>query len=528
MDFPSVFHFTFARDTSLTFVVRHRTASKTIALRPPDHTMTTSTPHPFAAASWNASIVALFVHLPAVFPQTAIAIASQVCMAPICAQQWISPQLMIVPAATVGHGLAHDSARGVTIKFGGESYVSPSTANNDTWEWNGASWALMNIPMASRPSARSYVYYVYDSMRGKIVMYGGYNAPQALGDTWEYDGATSTWSLRNPALAPSPRWGAGMAYDSVRGRTVLYGGRSTWVGYDDTWEWDGTVWHLMATPPPPNRPPALHQPAMAFDPVRGVTVLFGGLLGGGPTNQTWEWNGVVWKQAQPPASPPVSANGGLVWHASIGQVVFIRSDPSDVWTWDGALWRKRCASGPHPAWGISAAAYDGARNHVVMFGGIDAMNQPMTDTWLYDAGDPQLASATRFGQGCPGSIAVPDLNALNLPVPTNYFRAELTGFAPGLVFFGIGMSNTLWGLSPLPVSLGAAGLGSQCIGYISFDAMYWTYAASRAQYQLLIPCNPALYGLTFYMQAGSVDASILPATPIGIALSNGLRLQCGI
>src|SRR4051795_9917868 len=57
---------------------------------------------------------------------------------------------------------------------------------------------------------------------------------------------------------PSARSGACAAYDSVRQRLVLFGGNGAPA---DTWEWDGTVWSQRATVGPSARTHA----AMAFD-----------------------------------------------------------------------------------------------------------------------------------------------------------------------------------------------------------------------------------------------------------------------
>jgi len=70
----------------------------------------------------------------------------------------------------------------------------------------------------------------FDSLRGRVVLFGGWNGIE-LGDTWEWDGGT--WQQRSTPTAPAARGGAGMAYDPFRGRAVLFGGTT---GATDTWE----------------------------------------------------------------------------------------------------------------------------------------------------------------------------------------------------------------------------------------------------------------------------------------------------
>ena len=68
-------------------------------------------------------------------------------------------------------------------------------------------------------------------------------------DTWEYDG--TTWT---PGAAPPPgltnRYAPWMTYDSVRSRMVLFGGDDFSVYLDETWEHDGAGWALGPAAPP--------------------------------------------------------------------------------------------------------------------------------------------------------------------------------------------------------------------------------------------------------------------------------------
>jgi hypothetical protein len=77
----------------------------------------------------------------------------------------------------------------------------------------------------------------YDSARGKTVLFGGsshdgYTMPPLiapLGDTWEWDG--TTWTQRE-AVSSFVSGPSHLAYDSARGKTVTF-------GVAGTLEWDG-------------------------------------------------------------------------------------------------------------------------------------------------------------------------------------------------------------------------------------------------------------------------------------------------
>jgi len=121
--------------------------------------------------------------------------------------------------------MAYDSARGVTILFGGfDFFVGPV---DDTWEWDGNNWTPRSN---SGPPPRSRHAMAYDSARGVMVLFGGQdNNSGYLGDTWEWDG--TAWTLAAGG-GPSPRSEHAMAYDGAREVTVLSG--------HDTWEFGGT------------------------------------------------------------------------------------------------------------------------------------------------------------------------------------------------------------------------------------------------------------------------------------------------
>jgi hypothetical protein len=202
---------------------------------------------------------------------------------------------IVGPSARCYHAMAYDAARGDTVLFGGYAVTGNQfTYNGETWEWNGTAWTQRAV---SGPSPRAGHAMAYDSARGVSVLFGGYSPTSGgySGETWEWNG--TAWTQQNVS-SPPPRNFHAMAYDSARGVTVLFGGlgfdNSTqqYLYFDDTWEWDGTAWTQRAVTGP--SPRFFH--AMAYDSVRGVTVLFGGESNPFLSGETWEWNGTAWTQ----------------------------------------------------------------------------------------------------------------------------------------------------------------------------------------------------------------------------------------
>jgi hypothetical protein len=191
------------------------------------------------------------------------------------------------PSARCDNAMAYDSIRQRVVSFGGYNGVYLG----DTWEWDGVSW--MSGPVTG-PGLRADSFMPFDSARGVMVLFGGQAANGSIrGDTWEFNGIDWT----QPATTgPPARWIQRMAYDSVRGVTVMFGGRSPSGLLSDTWEWNGTTWTQIVV----QGPQARYGHAMAYDSDRQVVVLFGGQngfpFGQGVLGDTWEYDGSSWTQ----------------------------------------------------------------------------------------------------------------------------------------------------------------------------------------------------------------------------------------
>ena len=182
------------------------------------------------------------------------------------------------PTAHTTASMAYDTATGQLILFGGDT---PSGFSSTTWVWTGSTWEKLNP--TNRPAARGGGSMAYDPATGRLILFGGYDEGLSnaategyLATTWAWTG--TDWTELTPSTHPAGRAGASMAYDPVTGEAVLFGGSPGLFGYlGTTWAWNGTTWtKLPATPHPRRRAGAV----MAYDPSHGDAVLFGGV---GPT-----------------------------------------------------------------------------------------------------------------------------------------------------------------------------------------------------------------------------------------------------
>lgn len=220
--------------------------------------------------------------------------------------------------------------------FGGRDQNAGTTTLNALYEFNGSAWTLKTAEGAvGSPPPRGGACVAWDSTRGKLVVFGGDTGgatPTLLGDTWEWDPTSNTWTNVMPATSPSPRRWAAMAHDPNTGGMLLFGGET-----------------------------AVGSPVQA------------------PSNETWRLLGGTWTQLSPVNVPPGRRLHSLVTRSNFGDVLLCAGDDAstspvtrwlDVWTWAGSDWTAVNTGGTFPH-GTTAnqAIYDPLRQRVVLQGG---------------------------------------------------------------------------------------------------------------------------------------------------------------
>ena len=261
---------------------------------------------------------------------------------PLAAQAW-RLALGAAPGARTGQAMAYDSLRQRVVLFGGRHL------DDRVWESDGAAWRASQ-PIAS-PWHRLGLPGAFDAARGRVVLFGGEDFQGGhANDTWTWNGTDLLRAL--PATAPPGRYWGSLAYDARRERVVMFGGTGS-EGHPDsclydcegTWEWDGSDWQRFDPSPAPS---PRFGAAMTYDPTRHTVLLFGGAsYTGGCTlagcNDTWEWDGATWTQRTPKSAPSPRSFAGLAWDdARGGAILFgggtVRKDAGD-WTPLGETWR---------------------------------------------------------------------------------------------------------------------------------------------------------------------------------------------
>jgi hypothetical protein len=185
------------------------------------------------------------------------------------------------PRARALHALAYDSTRSRVVLFGGEAANAPL---GDTWEWDGDEWTQV---ADTGPSPRRGHAMCFEASAQRTVLFGGSNGS----NTWAWNG--TGWTELND-VGPPPCDGTALV--STGQSTLLFGGRGREGSaplfgplFGLTWELNGADWTERQDIGPAPR----FGHAMAYDTARGRAVLFGG-SGALPTTEaslfadTWE------------------------------------------------------------------------------------------------------------------------------------------------------------------------------------------------------------------------------------------------
>ncbi len=307
-----------------------------------------------------------------------------------------------VPPDRIDSRLIYHATSGNVVGYGGFSY---SVFDEETpfWLFDGADWFPIEMPEPN-PGRRYYFDMAYDTHRDRLVLFGGKKEVMENGhivgteiknDTWEWDG--SVWhemeSLTEP---PEPRWGHAMVYDEARQVTLMLGGKEdpAAICYEGTWSWDGIRWELLTETGPVK---AFHR--MAWDPLNQQVILFGGAYQywASYDKSTYVWNGTSWTQIQCPGTEVKPRSGpGLAWDPINQRMMMIgghytppNGDPSiylnDMLWFDGECWQPYdLPESPIPR-SYFSIAYDPIRNVTLLHGGFDNNEDVyLRDSWAWN------------------------------------------------------------------------------------------------------------------------------------------------
>jgi hypothetical protein len=232
--------------------------------------------------------------------------------------------------------LAYSPSEGGVIAFGG--YLADGTYNGLTSQWNGEQW-VTEAPSDPHPSPRAAAGMAFDVPTGRLVLFGGFDGSNYLGDTWTR--GADGWVKATPTHHPGRLTGTMLFQDPLNGHVDLFGGFDGMFYQYATWQWTGTDWKRVKTS---QFPQARSSGVCALDEATGQVVLFGG-IGDLRTENTWTFDGTDWTPQSPLHQPPQRFETGTAYDPDLAAVVVFgggspNGDLGDTWAWTGSDWEQ--------------------------------------------------------------------------------------------------------------------------------------------------------------------------------------------
>lgn len=270
------------------------------------------------------------------------------------------------------HRMVYARGRGILLFSSLQDFDFVENRYDDLWVWTADGFVSLADEVTDhvqRPVPRDSHGLAYDELREELVVYGGEQLDfreRAFDDTWIL--RDTTWVDVTPSAAgPSQRNGHALIFDSERNETLLYGGVDDDGVRSDLWSWDGYRWRCLATDSIPRSdgacddavtttPPPRVSAAVAFEPISGALVVFGGCTAtdsaglctdsGVRLRDTWVWNGLAWSasstvgpSARSDATMTADGAGGLLLVGGCEAAQSGRCTPrGDTWQWAGGAW----------------------------------------------------------------------------------------------------------------------------------------------------------------------------------------------
>ncbi|MHA2143124.1 MAG: Kelch repeat-containing protein [Candidatus Thorarchaeota archaeon] len=236
----------------------------------------------------------------------------------------------VSPPGRAEPGLTYDSVRDQVILFGGEDNLDTPQQHNDTWifDVDTNTWAEVFPTIA--PSPRRGHFLAFDSESDRVILFGGRQGVSGPtdNDTWAYNPGTNEWQMMSPATAPDKRFAHSMVYDSESDRVILFSGLNggDWASalnyFEDTWAYDfnTNTWEAITTTTQPS-PRAV--PTMAYDSESDRIVLFGGSMWLTTFDDTWlfDYNTLTWQEMNPAESPAARSRHGSAYDWESDRVI---------------------------------------------------------------------------------------------------------------------------------------------------------------------------------------------------------------
>lgn len=341
----------------------------------------------------------------------------------------------------------------------------------------GLRWTVWNT--SGEPPARSSASLAYDGATYQLVLFGGFDTPGTLGDTWVYTNGTWTelcsGNTSAPACTVNPGADAGdpIAYDpSDHTMVMVNSGGYTWSFSNDSWTQQSKN----------NTLPDASGAVMAYDPaIEKVLLLVA--YDFGPC-RTYTYANGSWSEVNTSNQIPGVVGGALFFDPNSSEMVYFggqsptsRSPYDSEWTFANGEWTERSPSVLPPGGVVAGFSFDPSYDYAVLL-----TNGAVQDyTWAYSNGswfnqssylpsspasrsdtsmafDGQLGASLDFSGAANGTV-LNDTWLLYAPLSVTIV------VSPGVIDIGQNLSieSTIRG-GVTPYRINYTGLPTGCVG----------------------------------------------------------------
>ena len=237
--------------------------------------------------------------------------------------QWVEISAETTPVSRFGHHMAYLPLNRSIFLFGGFK-TSDYARLSDTWLYYLDNNTWEEVSLSVSPSARSNAALCYDSLRNRVLLFGGYNYDDSkLNDLWVYYPNNNSWTELAPSSSPPNEYGHSLFYRNNGGEVYAFG-RNPAITMNVFWEYNNSANSWVEIPATSPRPSYRYWHNMRYSNISDVCFLFGGSSYNIEKGDSWIYNFTTdsWTEIQLDSNPPSRAVFSMV-HDSFRDQIYI-------------------------------------------------------------------------------------------------------------------------------------------------------------------------------------------------------------